>query len=1017
MKNFYAVFALFLSLSIFPQSYWQQRVNYTINVALNDEKHQISGFEKVEYCNHSADTLSFIYFHLWPNAYKDNSSALAKQFLARGSRGFYYAPESEKGFIDSLDFKVDGNSLKMVYDFGNPDICKVYLPKVLYPGEKINITTPFRVKIPSCRFSRLGHDKQAYYVSQWYPKPAVYDANGWNQMPYLDQGEFYSEFGSFDVSITLPENYVLAATGERFDAPEEEAFLNKKIMETEKIIERLDSAVYKKDMSFPPSSEKYKTIRFKQDNVHDFAWFADKRFHVLRGDLTLPHSKRNVYTWAYFTDDEIDLWKDAIGYISDATFYYSLWNGDYAYNHVSAVDGVISAGGGMEYPMITIIGKTSEAFNLDVVITHEVGHNWFYGMLGSNERKHGWMDEGINSFNEMRYVRTKYPRATVADMIGKDSTFHWLGINKFKQAYSYYWLYAMQAKRNADQPCETSSEKFSEFNYGAIVYSKTAILFNYLMNYMGEEDFDIAMQFYFDQCKMKHPQPRDLRKVLEYFSEKKLDWFFDDLIGTTKKLDYKIVRASKEKSDGTYLVEVKNSGQIKGPVALCGIKNGKVAGMIWYDGFEGSKVLEYPPSEIDEFKIDYFTFMPEVNRKNNTLRTHGIFKKTEPYKVNFVAALDNPDKTQLFLSPALGYNMYNGLMVGGAYYNHTLFEKKFETEIVPMYATGNSTVSGIFNMHLNLHPDKVFSAITLHAKTARFAYEQNIFTNNYIKLAGEIDFEFKKKKYTSPYTSKFGYRYVQILKEVTIDTTIDPHLATQNTMQYGIHDFLYQFSKTDALKPFVFKINFQTGNDVQKISVTYNGKFFINKSKYIEVRAFAGKMLYMNPNSLVDYRFRSSGWTGSNDYLYDFSYAGRSEAGGFAAAQFSEVDGAMKTYTPLGQTADWIAAINIKSPKLGKLPLLFYADFATTAEDGMLSSAPLSVKSSGVYGYTHFLYNAGLDIIIARDICELYVPLIVSQNIQDVNNLNQVDFIHQIRFSFNLNRINPFVALKQLVEF
>ena len=1006
MKKFFYI--LLFPLSVFSQNYWQQRVNYTITVALNDEEHEISGFENVEYNNFSDDTLSFIYYHLWPNAYRDNTSALAKQFLQRGDRKLYFADDSERGFIDSLDFKTEGVSLKMEIDKDNPDICKIYLPKPLLPGDKINISTPFRVKIPSCRFSRLGHDGQAYYISQWYPKPAVYDANGWNQMPYLDQGEFYSEFGSYDVSITLPQNYLLAATGERYDAPEEEAFLNQKIFETEKIIKRLDSAEYKKDLSFPPSNKKLKTVRFKQDNVHDFAWFADKRFHVLRGDLTLPHSKRNVSTWAFFTDDEIYLWKDAIGYISDATFYYSLWNGDYAYNHVTAVDGVISAGGGMEYPMVTIIGKTSEAFNLDVVITHEVGHNWFYGMLGSNERKHAWMDEGINSFNEMRYVKTKYPRATVAEMIGRDSTFSLMGLNKLKQAYSYYWLYAMQAKRNLDQACELPTTDFTEGNYGAIVYSKTAILFNYLMNYMGEEDFDIAMQFYFEQCKMKHPSPTDIRKALEYFSEKKLDWFFDDLIGTTKKLDYKVVRSSKENADGTWLVEVKNVGDVKGPVALCGLKDGVIVGMVWYDGFDGSKVLEFPPAEVDAFKIDYFAFMPEVNRKNNTIKTHGIFKRSEPLKLNLIAALDDPDRTQVFLSPAMAYNMYNSLMLGGAYYNHTVFEKKFETEIVPMYALGNNDLVGLANAHLNFHPNKLFQTINFHAKASRFAYEQNVFTNNYNKFVGEVNFEFKKKHLNAANIHRFGYRYVQILKEFTnykYDSVSTGYNAFKDKFTYGVHDFVYQFSHSAALSPFNFKVNFQAGNDVQKISLTYNQKIYLNRSKFIEVRAFVGKMLYMNTNSLVDYRFRSSGWTGTNDYLYDYSYAGRSEYGGFAAAQFTEVDGAFKTYTPLGQTADWIAAVNIKSPKIFKLPLLLYADFATTAVDGFAS------------GQSNVLYNAGLDIIIARDVCELFIPLVVSKNIQEVNDLNKVDFIHQIRLSFNLNRVNPFSVLKQLVEF
>ncbi len=1019
MKNlrlFLSLFSIFCIQGSFAQSYFQQRVNYTINVKLNDEKHLLSGFETVEYNNHSDDTLTFIYFHIWPNAYKNNSTALAKQFLQQGKRDFYFAPESDKGYIDSLDFKIEGLALKTEIDKENPDICKVYLSKPLYPADKIFITTPFRVKIPSCRFSRLGHDKQAYYISQWYPKPAVYDENGWNQMPYLDQGEFYSEFGKYDVSITLPKNYVLSATGERYGAQEEEDFLNKKITETENIIKSLATTIYRKNLSFPPSDKEYKTVRFKQDNVHDFAWFADKRFHVMRGDLVLPHTKKNVYTWAFFTDDKIELWKDAVSYISDATFYYSLWNGDYVYNHVSAVDGVISAGGGMEYPMVTIIGEADTPFDLDVVITHEVGHNWFYGMLGSNERKHAWMDEGINSFNEMRYIKTKYPGATVAEVLGRDSTNNTLGLNKIKQAQSYYLLYVLQAKKNEDQPCELPSVEYSELNYAAIVYSKTAVLFNYLMNYMGEADFDIAMQFYFEQIKLKHPNPGDLKKVLEYFSEKKLDWFFDDLIGTTKKLDYKIVRSFKEEIDGTYSVEVKNNGDIKGPVALCATKNGKVVGMVWYDGFEGSKVLEFPFAEIDAFKIDYFGFMPEVNRKNNILRTRGIFKKVEPLKLHFIASMDNPDKTQLFVAPVASFNMYNGFMLGGAYYNHTIFDKRFETEIVPMYAFKNNDITGLANFHLNFHPDKVFSNIIFYLKTARFAFEEDLISHSYNKIAPGVSFEIKKKRVNSTYTHRFGYRYVQIQKEYTnfyfraSDTT---YYSFRDDFTYGVHDVLYQLNNNDALFPFTLKLNFLSGNDVQKISLSYNQKMYVNSSKYFELRAFVGKMLYMNTSSthpLVDYRFRTSGWAGSNDYLYDYSYAGRAEPYGLAANQFTEVDGAFKIYTPLGQSADWIAALNIKSPKVFKLPLKFYADIGTCANDGLVVSSD------------NLLYNAGLEIIIVKDICEVFVPLLVSKNIQDANatafyQYGGLDFWHQIRFTLNLNRANPFALLKQEVEF
>jgi hypothetical protein len=987
------------------KTYFQQQVDYTINVKLSDVKHQLSANETIVYQNNSPDDIEFIYFHLWPNAYRDNNTALARQFMQQGKRSLYFAKQEDRGFIDSLDFKADNQSLRIEYDKENPDICKVFLPYILKSGTSITITTPFRVKIPSAQFSRLGHDKQAYYISQWYPKPAVYDAHGWNQMPYLDQGEFYSEYGSYDVSITLPKNYVLAATGDRYDNEAEGAFLDKKIIETEKKIKLLDSAGFKRDMSFPASDAAYKTVRFKQENVHDFAWFADKRFNVLRGEIVLPHSKKSVTTWAFFTDNNIDLWKNSISYISDATFYYSLWNGDYAYNNVSAVDGTIAAGGGMEYPTITIIGEASNAFDLDLVITHEVGHNWFYGMLGSNERKNGWMDEGINSFNELRYIQTKYPRATLADILGRDSTFGLLHVNKYKHRYSYYWLYTMSAKQGADQPCQLPADEFTELNYGAIVYSKTALLFNYMMNYMGENDFDIAMQFYFKQCKFKHPNPKDLQKTLEYYSEKKLDWFFTDLITTTKKLDYKISKVKKQK-DGSYEVTVKNVGDIEGPVCLYGLNNKQLMGMVWYDGFKGSKTLLFPPAEITSFKIDYNEIMPDINRKNNTIRTNGPFKKREPFKLEFIAALDNPYKTQIFYSPIMGYNMYNGYMLGLAYYNHAFFEKKLETEIAPMYAFGNKDISGLANARLNLHPKSIFSTINIGFKSQRFAYRQydgsiNGTVSSYNKFAPYINLDFKKKHATSLLQQRLTYRYVEIMNGA----------VAQQNYNYGVHDITYQLSNNHSLYPTLIKVNGQANADMQKVSVTLTQKIFVSKTHFFEIRAFAGKMFYQNSTSSVDYRFRISGWNGGNDYLYDNLYFGRGEPNGLSSAQFTETEGAFKVYTILGQSSDWVATLNIKSPKIFKLPLLFYADIGTCASDGWGPVVPNQSQT--------LFYDAGIDIVIYRDVFEIFVPLVISQNIQNNNTLNGVsnNLFQQIRFVLNLNKVNPFTLIKQAVSF
>ncbi len=357
----------FLNVNVFSQNYFQQEVNTRIEVRLDDVKHELSAFESIEYINNSPDVLDFIYFHIWPNAYDNNNTALAKQKLEESWKKLFKV-EEQRGYIDSLDFKINGKTIKWEYDKEHIDICKLYLNEPLSPGDKITITTPFHVKLPKGVTSRLGHVDQSYQITQWYPKPAVYDSYGWHQMPYLNQGEFYSEFGSYDVSITIPMNYVVGATGD-LQNNEEIAWLNELADKTTKI-----DSFDRKDASFPESSKELKTLRFIQKNVHDFAWFADKRFHVLKSEVELPDSKRKVTTWAMFPNKNADLWQKSLEYIGDAVYFYSDKYGEYPYNHCTAVHSSLSAGGGMEYPNITVIGNSGSPRALEMVIMHEVGH-------------------------------------------------------------------------------------------------------------------------------------------------------------------------------------------------------------------------------------------------------------------------------------------------------------------------------------------------------------------------------------------------------------------------------------------------------------------------------------------------------------------------------------------------------------------------------------------------------------------------------------------------------------------
>jgi hypothetical protein len=1002
---FYTALFFMGAFALGQQPYFQQEVNYKIEVALNDTAHTLSAFQRIQYINNSSQSLDFIYFHLWPNAYKNNNTALARQLLEQNRTALYFSKPEERGYIDSLDFKVNGKPVVIQYDAANPDICKLVLNEPLRSLDTLEITTPFFVKIPDAKFSRLGHTGQAYFITQWYPKPAVFDQDGWHPMPYLDQGEFYSEFGSFDVSVTLPQNYVLAATGDRIDAGNEETFLNNKVIET---LGRMDQKDFRaREMEFPASSKAFKTIRFKQYRVHDFAWFADKRFNVIHDQIELPGNKRTVDTWVFFTNKNFELWKDAVTYVNESTIFYSSLNGDYPYNHVTAVDGTIMAGGGMEYPNITVIGDMDNAFDLDVTIAHEVGHNWFYGILGSNERDYPFMDEGINSFYEMRYVRAKYPLRKLSEFLGRDSTFRLLGLNKTPFWREKEFTYYLSATARMDQPILLPSPDFTSFNYGSIVYGKTPVVLDYLMDYMGEETFDKAMKFYYEQFRFKHPTPGDFIKTMSYFSGKDLDWFRNYLLKSTAHLDYKIKKV-KRNADSTYTLTIRNKTGVPGPINIYGFKNNKPVGLVWYDGFDKTRTVTFPPAEVDYFKIDGLDRMPDLNRKNNVMRTRGLFKKAKPLQFNLLTKLDNPRKTQVNYLPVTGANLYNGFMLGAALHNYGFYPHRFEYLVAPMYAFKSKTPTGFAELNYNLYPKKTFRQITIGVKAKSFAYDyfETRYMNerngtsfsdlylHYYKIAPYIELEVKKKKAVSPTRQLITYSNTNLFTD-SLDLLNYTSIAAVGPHKKNVYSFVntlsYQLNNHRAIDPFRFQVSLQHTASMAKLSATFHYQFTLSRRHFIEVRAFAGSFIAGNANERGYYSFRTSGYKGSDDYLFDGNFVARNELVGLGYSQFMEQDGNLKVPVLFGYASQWMAAVNIKSPQLFRLPLKLFADFALSDDTGLRTEKQL--------------WDAGINLTLARDIIEVYVPLAYSNDIRETLELNNIGFLNTVRFTFNIHRI------------
>ncbi len=994
--------ACFVLRAQLQSSYFQQEVNYKIDVRLDDTLHFLHGYETIEYVNNSHETINYIYFHLWPNAYKNYHTALAQQLLENRKAALYLSDEEDLGYIDSLAFSSNGKLLEWENYLDYEDVIILYLSEPLFPGERVTISTPFRVKIPSGNISRLGHIGQSYQITQWYPKPAVFDRTGWHPMPYLNQGEFYSEYGSFDVNITLPKNYVVGATGDLVNGESELQWLEQKVKETEAITTFNTDNVW----TFPKSDTIYKTLHYHQENVHDFAWFADKRYHVLKGEVTLPHTKRKVTTWAMFTDNEPDLWRKAIEYINDAAYYYSLWNGDYPYNQITAVDGSISAGGGMEYPNVTVIGQSGSPLIFEETVMHEVGHNWFYGILGSNERDHPWMDEGLNSFNENRYIETKYPDASFFSMLGlPEKLAQRFDLANYKHKYYYQISYLLPASLNIDQPIEEKSQNYTSLNYGAIVYCKSALVFDYLKAYLGDSIFDHCMQTYFEKWKFKHPLPNDLKDIFEQETGEDLSWFFDDILKTTGKIDLKIIKVKPDTTNpGNILVKIKNTGDIKNvPFSVSAVKNDSIIYTHWYKPEDGQIYFPFPAMEYDRLEIDATNDIPEIKQNNNQLKAKGIFKKTEPLKLQFLMSVSNKNKTQLFFTPIAGWNNYDKFMPGIALYNATIPFKKFEYIVAPMYGTGSKNINGYANFYYHYYPKSLFHEIELGVTNAKFTYNNNPQTTYFAKTAPYLRLHFKKS-YPRSLTKIFlQYRFINIFEEQTVffsQQNTDGSYSSfydKNLTDYQINELGIFLRNKDLLSPYSASAVLQYNPDFLRLNATVNFNFIYRKpGSGMNVRFFVGTFLFNN-NANPRFNF---GLAGNTDYTYDLIYLGRTETSGILNQQFYVNDGGFKNQVNVGSGNKWLTALNLESTTPVKL-IGLYADVGLVANEVRNNDGDLVDEVSNP------VYDAGISINIIPKMFQIYLPVIMSSD------LNQLSYGQKIRFTLNLGHIKPIPLIRE----
>ncbi len=720
--------------------YWQQSVHYTISARIDEETHVVDGNEMLLYENHSPDTLQYVYFHLFQNAFVKGSHlrALEKANKVKARLGKY---EQQGMGIVITDLQADGKPLH--YELDNT-VMKVYLSRPLLPGKMVRFTMGLKTYFDnggSTRRRMKMYDAwgfKHYNGVQWFPKIAVYDRKfGWDTYQHLNK-EFYGDFGRYEVSLDFPSNYVVEATGELQNRAEVlpdtlRAKLDVKNFASKKWNE-------KPSIITPYVKGQRRVWRYIADNVHDFAFTADPSYRI---DTTVWNGVECV---GLVQEPHASGWQNSADLVAKIIETFSNDIGRYRYPKMVAAD----AADGMEYPMLTLDAGSNPGYR--GLLIHEIGHNWFYGMVGSNETYRAAMDEGFTQYLTAHGLR-RIDGDTMVEKKPKNFVRRWayeptLAIDKRVMD-----VYTLDALNQTDAALNTHSNDFQdalhhEGGYRSVYYKTAAMLYD-LEYVLGDSLFKHAMQHYFKQWCFAHPYFEDFRNSIIQYANVDLNWFFDQWLETTKAIDYSICGIKRISGQDSFAIKFKRNGQMEMPVdftvtAKDGSKHNFYIPNNWYE--KDTRATTLPkwygwsklhktytahvqiPSGIRKVQLDTTYRLADRDWRDNYI-TRGLPIRIQGVKIRpdyGVAAQYDRKHYRMYLRPDIWWNAVDGVKLG------------LHAEGDYLFSRGKVDATVWFNTHVGQQFDyKSFEGEGWYDRYLPISYTFNYLTplsKNYSKL-------------------------------------------------------------------------------------------------------------------------------------------------------------------------------------------------------------------------------------------------------------------------------------------
>jgi hypothetical protein len=824
-----------------------------MSASLNHETQEINIQQETTFYNKSDSILTQVYFHNWPNAYKDKKTPLAIRFVEKNSKIFHFTKEKNRGKTTINDISIEGKETAYTITEKNPDILVVNLTKELNPGDSVVISSNYIVTVPNDKFTRYGTNGYTYNLKYWYIVPGVYE-DKWIIYNNLDLDDMYLDFTNYDIKFTVPKEFIL----------------NSDITATKTIGENEDS--------YHLLGKNRLDIELNVTQFNDFTQFNSQPVSII---TNLESENLNYVVKTDILNREISFIESYLGkYPHEKLLINRI---DYEKDPVYGLN-----------QLPKFLRPFSDNFEWDIQLFKTLVRKYINNLFLFNQREDIWLADGLQTYIMMKYVEKYYPEVKAIGNISKIWGIRSYNLAKLDFNDKNYFVYQFASRKNLDQSLITPADSLSNFNRKIANKYKAGIGIKYLENYLGEETITNAITKFSAQNAHKKTESDVIFETIE--TSKDIEWFKNGYIKTSKKPDYTIKKVIKH--DDSLEVVVKNIRDYTVPIELFGVKDNEIKFQKWLTNIDSVTTITIPRNGFDKLSLNYKSLLPEFNLRNNWKNVNpSLF--TRPLQFRILKDIENPYYNQLFYTPTFGYNYYNGIILGLAVGNQTFLNKRINYKLTPSYSFKSKSFSGSYAIRYEHIPKKgKVDKLLFGFGGSNFDYAPDL---PYTKFVPYGILEFRKKNFRDISSNAIGASYTFVDKAPSPTETEDPE-----TLKYNVFSLGYGFAKPDILKDMRFGTELQISSLFSKVELNAQYRFLTNTNTQFDFRFFAGAFIRNQTNT----DFFSFALDRPTDYLFQYDYLGRSETTGFFSQQIIIAEGGFKSKLPVAYANQWITSVN-----------------------------------------------------------------------------------------------------------